>query len=235
VASLQARRKRIIKSINDAVQLFNENNKAVREASKAPKTEREVVELIERNAAIIKTAVGIEFRLTAAKTFAGQIDKRLDVLCNPMVENLRKKYFEKNGLIDDCDDLFDKCQQLIKQNQSGCETQLEEVAEILRNLDAVSPLNNPSPPGSDDSKQEFVERLQALQQQGYALRDKIEDMQMECDNKGEKLRTVVTPLSELEEREVTTLEVRGVKRDEEALLRDLQAMNTALIPQEKEI
>jgi len=187
------------------------------------------VELIERNQSIVEKAISIEFSLTAAKTFAGQIDKRLDVLCNPIVENLRKKYFEKNGLIDDCDDLFDKCQRLIQQNQIGAETQLAEIAEILKNLDAVSPLNNPSPPGTDD-KGEFVERLQALQLQGYALRDKIEDMQMECDNKSEKLRTVVTPLSELEEREVTTLEVKGVKRDEEALLRDLQTMNTALIP-----
>lgn len=59
--SLQARRKRIIKAINDMVQMFNENNKSVREAGKAQKTEREVSELIERNQSIIKTALGIDF------------------------------------------------------------------------------------------------------------------------------------------------------------------------------
>lgn len=69
--SLQARRKAIIKSINDMVQMFNENNKSVREANKTHKTEREVSDLIERNQNIIQTAMAIEFRLSGAKTFAG--------------------------------------------------------------------------------------------------------------------------------------------------------------------
>jgi hypothetical protein len=112
--SLQARRKRIIKAINDMVQMFNENNKSVREASKAQKTEREVSELIDRNHSIIKTALGIDFSVQGCKTFADQIDKRLDVLCNPLVENLRRKYYEKNQLIDECDDVFDRCSTLIK-------------------------------------------------------------------------------------------------------------------------
>lgn len=132
MSSLQARRKAIIKQINDMVQLFNENNKSVREANKTHKTEREVSDLIERNQSIIKSALQIEFKLSGAKTFAGQIDKRLDVLCNPLVENLRRKYFEKNQLIDDCDELFDKCSTLIKQNQAGAERELDEVTDILK-------------------------------------------------------------------------------------------------------
>jgi hypothetical protein len=51
---------------------------------------------------------------------------------------------------------------------------------------------------------------------------------MECDNKNDQLREVVTPLSELEEREVSTLEVKGVKRDEEDLLKELQNMGVQL-------
>lgn len=100
-------------------------------------------------------------------------------------------------------------------------------------------MNNPSSlhgqPAAIEAKKEFIARLQVLQQQGFTLRDKIEGMQMDCDNKADKLRNIVTPLSELEEREVGTLEVKGVKRDEEALLRELGLMNQQLNPQEKEI
>lgn len=67
------------------------------------------------------------------------------------------------------------------------------------------------------------------------MRDKIEDMQMECDNKNDQLREIVTPLSELEEREVSTLEVKGVKKDEEILLKELQDMGAVVPSQEKEI
>lgn len=101
--------------------MFNENNKSVREANKAEKTEREVSDLIEHNSAIVKLAIGIQFSISGAKTFAGQIDKRLEALCNPLVENLRKKYHDKNGLIDDCDDLFERCNALIKQNTATSE------------------------------------------------------------------------------------------------------------------
>jgi chromosome segregation ATPase len=58
---------------------------------------------------------------------------------------------------------------------------------------------------------------------------------MDCDNKADKLRGIVTPLSELEEREVGMLEVKGVKRDEEHLMQELGQINAALVPIEKEI
>jgi DNA repair exonuclease SbcCD ATPase subunit len=156
-----------------------------------------------------------------------------------LVENLRRKYFEKNALIDDCDEVFDQCGQLVKQVNVACEKDLEEIAEVQKNLEAVSPLNNPSSISSEPeklaAKGAFIEKLQKLQQTGFDLRDKIEVIQTDCDDKNEKLREIVTPLSELDEREVSTLEVNGVKRDEDELLAALQKMLQDLIPLEKEI
>lgn len=52
------------------VQIFNENNKAVREANKVPKTEREVSELIARNKGIQNDASNIDAEIVKAKDFA---------------------------------------------------------------------------------------------------------------------------------------------------------------------
>ena len=43
------RQRNIIGQVNDIVQFFNTNNKAVRDASKGPLAEREVAELTARN------------------------------------------------------------------------------------------------------------------------------------------------------------------------------------------
>lgn len=43
------RKKLILKFINDLVQMFNENNKQVRESNKNSKSEQEISELIKTN------------------------------------------------------------------------------------------------------------------------------------------------------------------------------------------
>ena len=105
---MNMRKKQIIKQINEMVQIFNENNKAVREANKVPKTEHEVSELIARNKSIQNDATNIDAEIVRAKDFADQIDKRLDALSETLIERLREKYTNKNALIDECDDLFEK-------------------------------------------------------------------------------------------------------------------------------
>ena len=96
----------------------------------------------------------------------------------------------------------------------------------LRTLESVSPLSNPvslsQQPGVQEAKKKYIAKLQILQQQGYTLRDKIEDMQADYENKNDKLRIIVTPLSQIEEREVTVIEVKEVKRNELALLDGLK-------------
>lgn len=48
------------------------------------------------------------------KIFAGQIDERLNLIFDPTLPELETKFEEKNGLIDQCDDLFDGQEEKIK-------------------------------------------------------------------------------------------------------------------------
>lgn len=73
------------------------------------------------------------------------------------------------------------------------------------------------------------------QEVGYEIRDQIETMQSQLEGKSDKLRAVVMPLSELEDREVSTLEVKEVQSEELAILKDLEAMADALVPIDKRI
>jgi paraquat-inducible protein B len=66
--SLQMRKKVIIKEINDIVNLFNDNSRAVRDSKN--KSETEIQNLITNNKAIQKQAGAIDGRLQRAKDFA---------------------------------------------------------------------------------------------------------------------------------------------------------------------
>ena len=105
---LQVQKKAIIASINKMVNLFNENNKLIKEANKVPKTEKEMGDLIQKNKEIQDDCQKIEGKIEEAKDFAQDIHERLDKILEPTLQDLKDKYDEKNQLIDECDELFDK-------------------------------------------------------------------------------------------------------------------------------
>ncbi len=99
-ASLTARKKEIIASINKMVNQFNENNKMIKENNKAQKSEKEINELILKNKQIQKECEDIEDKVEQGKVFAGQIDERLNLILDPTLPELEAKFEEKNALID---------------------------------------------------------------------------------------------------------------------------------------
>ena len=106
--SLQGRKKQIIAAINKMVNLFNENNKLIKESNKVQKTERDMKELIQRNKEIQDDCKFIDEKVNDGKEFAAIIDKKLDMLMDPVIPKIKEKYADKANLIDQCDEAFDK-------------------------------------------------------------------------------------------------------------------------------
>lgn len=126
------------------------------------------------------------FSIQNAKTFATQIDKRLDLLYPTKVDTIRHKYMEKIKLIGECDALFNKCSELIKTGKTTAETDREQLLGILKNLDEACK-------SSKDTV--TLTKLKILQQQGNNLLDAIEGAQMDYNDKSVYLSDIVKPLS----------------------------------------
>ena len=60
------------------VNVFNENNKLIKESNKQQKSEKEMADLITKNNEIQEDCRKIEDRIEAAKEFSAEIDEVLD-------------------------------------------------------------------------------------------------------------------------------------------------------------
>ena len=134
------------------VNQFNENNKLIKESNKVPKSEKELGDLIKRNKEIQDDCKQIDDMLNLVKTFATDINERLDQILDPIIPGIKDKYTDKNQAIDECDELFDKANALIDRLDGVCEDQLEKLEVIIAQLDVVNPVNNPSSAWEDNSK-----------------------------------------------------------------------------------
>jgi len=90
------------------VNVFNENNKLIKESNKQQKSEKEMADLITKNNEIQEDCRKIEDRIEAAKEFSAEIDEVLDGILDPAIPEIKEKYTDKNQSIDECDELFDK-------------------------------------------------------------------------------------------------------------------------------
>jgi len=106
------------------VNTFNENNKLIKESNKVPKSEREMADLIKRNKEIQDDCKKIDDMINQGKTFAGDINERLDNILDPTIPSLKEKYTDKNQAIDECDELFDKANALIDRLDGTCDEQM---------------------------------------------------------------------------------------------------------------
>ena len=110
--------------------------------------------------------------INAGKVFATDINERLDILIDPTIYNIKDKYTDKNQAIDECDELFDKANAMIDKLDGTCEAQLEKLEGIIARLDAVNPVNNPSPAGEDNA--EFLDDVSRKLDHANELRDDVE-------------------------------------------------------------
>jgi uncharacterized protein involved in exopolysaccharide biosynthesis len=109
------------------VNQFNENNKLIKEANKNTKNEKEVGELIQKNKEIELDCSKIEEKILSSKDFAADISQRLDQLLNPTIQNIKDQYIEKNQLIDECDENFEKVNALMKKTE---DTLLDKLSKL---------------------------------------------------------------------------------------------------------
>ena len=89
--------------------------------------------------------------INLGKTFAVDINERLDALLDPAIYNIKDKYVDKNQAIDECDELFDKANATIDRLDGLCDAQLEKLEGIISKLATVNPVNNPTPSGEDNA------------------------------------------------------------------------------------
>ena len=106
--NLTARKKVIIAAINKMVNIFNENNKLIKESNKQQKSEKDMVDLISKNTEIQDDCKKIEQKIKSAKDFSMDIDKVLEQILDPTIQEIKEQYSVKNQSIDECDELFDK-------------------------------------------------------------------------------------------------------------------------------
>jgi hypothetical protein len=127
--------------------------------------------------------------INQGKTFAVDINERLDQILDPTIPSIKDKYTDKNQAIDECDELFDKANALIDRLDGTCEDQLERLEGIIAKLDVVNPVNNPSPSGEDNSK--FLNDVSAKLDQANQLRDDVEKNRDRLNATREKLIAIV--------------------------------------------
>ena len=76
--------------------LFNENNRLIKESNKIQKSEKELNELIKKNFDIQEECQNIDDSINYARLFVNEIDGRLDQIFEPILPDMKLKYEEKN-------------------------------------------------------------------------------------------------------------------------------------------
>jgi hypothetical protein len=214
------------------VNQFNENNKQIKENNKVPKTEKEMNDLIVKNKEIQNECKSIDDKVNDGKIFAEQIDERLNNILEPTIPELIAKYEEKNGLIDECDDLFDVCEDKLKNIDTNLNEQLTKVESAIEKLNDAGPINNPS--SSDRDNKAFVKKVQELTEQGEKLRTDLEGIQQDMQDAKDRLMEVIQPLNELGDREVKTPEVQKILEKLKGIEKELKECEAELVETKKE-
>lgn len=128
----------------------------IKDNGKQLKTEKEIDALISKNEAITKENEMLDKMINHGKTFAEQIDERLNALLDPTIPDIDEKYETKNALVDECDDIYDSVEKKIKDAEARLDDELKCIDETVAKIDKASPIENPSI--SNDNK-DFVDAL----------------------------------------------------------------------------
>lgn len=217
--SLQARKKTIIAMINKMVNAFNESNKMIKDSNKVAKTEREMADLIKKNKEIQVECQNIDNMINDGKAFALQVHERLDGLLDPTLLEVKEKYTEKNQAIDECDELFDKANAQIDRLDGVLGEQLLILDEVVKKLETVNPIVNPTPAGTDNGN--FLAEVSKKLDRAHKLREEAEAGRGRLRATRDKLINIVQPLNELEEREVKEPELAAILKALDAINEDL--------------
>lgn len=78
--------------------------------------------------------------------------------------------------MDDCDTEFDKCQKATNECDVKAEKILDIIADVIKRLEDVSPLNNPIGAQASERKKDFVRALSEKIDEATKLRTKVEQI-----------------------------------------------------------
>lgn len=70
------------------VNVFNENNKLIKESNKQQVSEKEISDLIKKNSEIQDDCKAIEDKVSSAKKFSSEIDLVLDSILDPAIPEI---------------------------------------------------------------------------------------------------------------------------------------------------
>jgi len=231
--TLQARKKDIIAAINKMVNQFNDNNKQIKDNNKAPKTEKDMTDLIAKNKEIQDDCGKIDDKVNDGKVFAVQISDRLDNILDPTIPEVEAKFVEKNALIDDCDELFDKCEDKLKGTEAKLADLLAKTDDTIAMLEDAGPVAKPSMGGSDN--EDFVKAIGDQLDKAHKTRDDLEKAQEKLGDIKAKLGEDIQPLNELGDREVTTPELEKILDSLKNVDSGLNDLNDDLLPLAKQV
>lgn len=141
--SLQKMKKEIIMEINSLVSMFNDNNKLIKEQNKSIKTEKALNELITKNKLIQTDCNSLNDKIEEAKSFCQEISDRLNTIANAeMMEDLVRKFKEKNDSIGECEQIQSKAVTQMEKIDQLISRQVTLVEEMTTTLEKVNPLNH---------------------------------------------------------------------------------------------
>ena len=183
-------------------------------------------DLIQRNAEITDECKNIDNKVNDGKLFAAQIDERLNTILEPVIPELDAKYEEKNKLIDECDDLFDACEEKLKSIDAGLNDQLSKIENALEKLADASPISNPSSLERDNAN--FIKNISELTDRGNKLREKLENLQQNMQEQKDMLMDIIQPLNELGDREVKTPEIEKILEQLKVIQEELRGAEATL-------
>jgi len=111
-----------------------------------------------------------------------------------------ERYTEKNALIDECDELFDKNEADTNKLEALIKEKIAKLDAVLAKIHLVSPLQNPALP--TDKVDDFIVGVAEKLERANKLKIEFDERLKKQIQMHDKLMEDINPLNELGEREV---------------------------------
>lgn len=213
--SLSVTHKLIVSAINKIVNRFNENNKAIKESSKAPKSEEEMNELIEKNQEIQTECEKGNTAIEQAFVEVREVQERLDQLGG---QGIKEKYDAKSKTAGECERLYLSASEKSQTLEQLLATQIGRVSSTIDKLEAFKPASSTS------ASVDGTAKLQATIQEHLAKLsqhlDELQEIEATSYNL-EDMEEIMEPVNELGKREVKHKQLLQAQALLEKVLADL--------------
>lgn len=198
--SLIQLRKKLLNDINDLVQNLNDNNRALKEASRggnkaAMKKHREKNEDLIKGAQAIKdrTNEGIE----RAKELMAELEKLFKEIMPKVEDDMDKKY----KMVAKADEIFEKLMNAIDAELEKTDAQLQDIGDLIASLQEQI---------ANETDPEALKELQAQLDKAKAMQDKLKKKKAELEADKAAIQEAMKDLDSLDKKEVGNEQVADI-------------------------